>query len=31
VLAEDASLLRMLHVYQLGHREEDEGGEADGD
>lgn len=33
VLAEDARLLRMLRVYQLGHREdededEDEGGEG---
>ena len=29
VLAEDASLLRLLDVYDLGHREE-EGGEDDG-
>lgn len=26
VLAEDARVLRLLHVYELGHRE-DEGGE----
>jgi hypothetical protein len=30
VLKEDARVLRMLHVLELGHREEDEGGEADG-
>lgn len=28
VMAEDASMLRLLHVYELGHREEDEGGEG---
>lgn len=28
VLAEDASLLRLLDVYELGHRKE--GGEGDG-
>jgi hypothetical protein len=26
VLAEDASVLRLVHVYQLGHREDDEEG-----
>lgn len=34
VMAEPARVLRMLQVYQLGHREEDdeepEGGELDG-
>ena len=25
VLAEDASILRLLDVYRLGHREEEEG------
>jgi hypothetical protein len=29
-MAEDASMLRLLDVYRLGHREE-EGGEVDGD
>ena len=27
VLAQDASLLRLIDVYNLGHREEPEGGE----
>ena len=30
VLAQDAALLRLLDVYDLGHREEPEGGEDDG-
>ena len=27
VLAQDARVLRLLDVYRLGHRDEDEGGE----
>ena len=27
VLAQDARVLRLLDVYRLGHREEDEGGD----
>lgn len=30
VLAEDAGLLRLLDVYELGHREEDDEGGGDG-
>ena len=30
VLAEDSRILRLVDVYDLGHREETEGGEAGG-